>query len=63
MNSEKADPPVISGTELTMVLIVGSSLPIGEANVLLDQVLAEIKKRGRSQLKKPPVYLLMGLSR
>ena len=42
----KADPPLISGTELTMVLTVGSSLPIGEANTLFDQVLAEIRQRG-----------------
>ena len=56
----KADPPVISGTELTMVLIVGSSLPIGEANVLFDQVLAEIRKRGRSQLKKAPRIFIDG---
>lgn len=48
----KADPPFISGTELTMMLTVGSSLPIGEANVLFDQVLAEIGRRERSQLKK-----------
>jgi bcr-type benzoyl-CoA reductase subunit C len=48
----KADPPLISGTELTMMLTVGSSLPIGEANVLFDQVLAEIGRRERSQLKK-----------
>jgi bzd-type benzoyl-CoA reductase N subunit len=48
----KADPPFISGTELTMMLTVGSSLPIGEANILFDQVLAEIGRRERSQLKK-----------
>jgi benzoyl-CoA reductase/2-hydroxyglutaryl-CoA dehydratase subunit BcrC/BadD/HgdB len=34
----KADPPFVSGTELTMVLTVGSSLPIEEANALFDQV-------------------------
>src|SRR4030042_775768 len=35
----KADPPLLSGTELIMVLIVGSSLSIHEANALFDQVL------------------------
>ena len=50
----KADPPLISGTELTMALTVGSSLPIGEFNTLLDQFLAEIGRRKKSPLKKGP---------
>jgi bcr-type benzoyl-CoA reductase subunit C len=56
----KADPPLISGTELTMVLIVGSSLPVGEANTLFDQVLAEIRRRGKSSLKKGPRLFIDG---
>ena len=56
----KADPPLISGKELTMVLTVGSSLPIGEANALFDQVLAEIGKRGKSLLKKGPRIFIDG---
>ena len=50
----KADPPLISGTELTMLLIAGSSLPIGEANVLFDQVLAEIGKVKKPKMNKGP---------
>ena len=34
----KPDPPLISGTELTMILTVGSSLPVREANDLFDEV-------------------------
>ncbi len=56
----KADPPLISGTDLTMVLIVGSSLPVGEANTLFDQVLAEIRRRGKSSLKKGPRIFIDG---
>jgi benzoyl-CoA reductase/2-hydroxyglutaryl-CoA dehydratase subunit BcrC/BadD/HgdB len=56
----KADPPLVSGTELTMVLTVGSSLPIAEANGLFDQVLAEIGKRGKSLLKKGPRIFIDG---
>ncbi len=56
----KADPPLISGTELTMMLTVGSSLPIWEANTLFDQVLAEIRRREKSQLKKGPRLLMDG---
>ncbi len=56
----KADPPLLSGTELTMVLTVGSSLPVGEANTLIDQVLAEIGKREKSHLKKGPRIFIDG---
>ena len=37
----KSDPPLVSGTELTTLLTVGSSLPVGEANDLFDEVLEE----------------------
>ncbi len=56
----KADPPLISGAELTMTLTVGSSLPIGEANTLLDQVLVEIGKKEKSHLKKGPRIFIDG---
>ncbi len=56
----KADPPLISGTELTMLLTVGSSLPIDESNALFDQVLAEIGQRGKSSLKKGPRLFIDG---
>jgi len=56
----KADPPLVSGTELTMVLTVGASLPIAEANKLFDQVLAEIGRRGKSHLKKGPRIFIDG---
>jgi bcr-type benzoyl-CoA reductase subunit C len=56
----KTDPPFISGMDLTMVLTAGSSLPIGEFNTLLDQVLAEIGKRKKSPLKKAPRIFVDG---
>jgi bcr-type benzoyl-CoA reductase subunit C len=56
----KTDPPIISGTELTMVMTVGSSLPIGEFNTLLDQFLAEIGRRKKSPLKKGPRIFIDG---
>ena len=56
----KADPPLISGTELTKILTVGSSLPIVEANALLDQVLAEIGRRGKSPFNKGPRIFIDG---
>jgi benzoyl-CoA reductase subunit C len=56
----KADPPLISGTELTRALTVGSSLPIDEFNTLLDRVIAEIGKRRESPLQKGPRILIDG---
>jgi benzoyl-CoA reductase subunit C len=56
----KGDPPLISGKELTMVLTVGSSLPIEEASTLIGQVLAEIDGREKSSLKKGPRILIDG---
>jgi benzoyl-CoA reductase subunit C len=56
----KADPPLISGTELMMVLTIGSSLPIEEANGLFDQVLTEIGRRKSSPNKKAPRILMDG---
>ncbi|MEI9478537.1 MAG: 2-hydroxyacyl-CoA dehydratase family protein [Deltaproteobacteria bacterium] len=56
----KADPPLISGSEVTRVVTVGSSLPIGEANTLLDQVLAEIGRREKALLKKGPRLFIDG---
>jgi len=56
----KANPPLISGTELTMALTVGSSLPVGEANTLFDQVLAEIGRRKKSPLQGGPRIFIDG---
>ena len=56
----KGDPPLISGTELIKVLTVGSSLPVHEANVLFDQVLAEVGRRGKAALRKGPRLLVDG---
>ncbi|MCJ7746984.1 MAG: 2-hydroxyacyl-CoA dehydratase family protein [Desulfobacterales bacterium] len=56
----KADPPLISGTELIMVLTVGSSLPIAEANTLFDKVLADIKGREKSPINKGPRIFIDG---
>jgi benzoyl-CoA reductase subunit C len=56
----KADPPLISGMELTMLLIVGAGLPIRESNALFDQVLAEMGQRKQSPLKKGSRILIDG---
>jgi benzoyl-CoA reductase/2-hydroxyglutaryl-CoA dehydratase subunit BcrC/BadD/HgdB len=56
----KADPPLLSGTELIMVLTVASSLPMDETDTLFDQVLVEIGRRQKSPLKKGPRLLVDG---
>jgi len=56
----KPDPPLISGAELMMVLTVGSSLPVEEANGLFDKVLAEIERRKNSAVKKGPRIFIDG---
>jgi benzoyl-CoA reductase subunit C len=56
----KADPPLLSGTELTKVLTVGSSLPLNEAGVLLDQILEEVDRREKSPLEKGPRIFIDG---
>jgi benzoyl-CoA reductase/2-hydroxyglutaryl-CoA dehydratase subunit BcrC/BadD/HgdB len=55
----KSNPPQISGSELTMVMTVGSSLPIEESNALFDEVLAEVKAR-KQPLPKGPRVLIDG---
>ncbi len=56
----KSDPPLISGTELTMVLTVGSSLPVKEANGLFDEVLEELGRRKEPPLPKGPRIMIDG---
>jgi len=56
----KADPPLLSGTELTKVLTVGSSLPMSEASALLDRILEEAGRREKSPLEKGPRIFIDG---
>jgi len=56
----KGNPPMITGRELTKVLTVGTSLPVKEANQLIDDVLAEIDNRETSPLQAGPRILLDG---
>jgi len=50
----KADPPLVSAAELHKILTVGASLPVAEANALLDEVLAELGRRTEHRSKKAP---------
>jgi benzoyl-CoA reductase subunit C len=51
-NFRKSDPPLVSGVEAMKILTVGSSLPIEEANQLMDDAIEEIGKREEAHLTK-----------
>jgi benzoyl-CoA reductase subunit C len=56
----KADPPLVTGTEILKILTVGMSLPVQEANELFDEVLEELGKRTDSPVDKKPRILVDG---
>ena len=56
----KGDPPLVTGTEILKILIVGMSLPVREANELFDEVLEELGQRKVSPLDKAPRILVDG---
>ena len=41
----KQEPPLISGTEITWVLVAGMTIPVEEFNELLENVIAEVRGR------------------
>jgi benzoyl-CoA reductase subunit C len=49
----KPDPPLISGPETLQVLIALMSLPVREGNLLLEEVINEVKKRENALERKP----------
>lgn len=56
----KSSPPLISGTEILMALIVGGSLPVEESNKLFEDLLMEIKNRNTPPVQKGPRILIDG---
>jgi bcr-type benzoyl-CoA reductase subunit C len=56
----KHDPPLISGAEMTRVLVAGLSLPVQEANDLFDEVQKEVSGRKESDIKKLPRVMVVG---
>jgi len=56
----KASPPLISGEELTKVLIAAMSLPAEESIKMLGEVIAEVKGRGGLSARKPARIMVIG---
>ena len=56
----KSDPPLISGTEMTKVLVAAMSLPVKESIALLENVISEVKQRPVVKGAKQPRIMVVG---
>jgi len=56
----KSAPPLISGVEMTRVLVAAMSLPVDECNSLLDGVIKEVKGRSALPAKKSARIMVVG---
>jgi benzoyl-CoA reductase subunit C len=54
------DPPLLSGAEVTQILVAVMSLPVAEANQLLRGVIDEVKQRGDGPQSKSARLLISG---
>jgi bcr-type benzoyl-CoA reductase subunit C len=55
----KADPPLVSGTEITKALVVLSSIPVDEGINLMDSLISEIKQR-KIEVNRHPRIMVVG---
>jgi benzoyl-CoA reductase subunit C len=56
----QSSPPLISGEELTKVLIAAVSLPVEESIQMLGEVIAEVKGRGAPSTQKRARIMVIG---
>jgi benzoyl-CoA reductase/2-hydroxyglutaryl-CoA dehydratase subunit BcrC/BadD/HgdB len=56
----KENPPRITGTQMRKILIVCMSLPVEEANTLLEDILAEVKNQPAVKASPQPRVFLYG---
>lgn len=56
----KLEPPLISGTEVTKVLVAGTSIPVEESAKLISSVIDEAKQRGRLPAKASARIMVVG---
>jgi benzoyl-CoA reductase subunit C len=54
----KSDPPLISGAEMTRVLVAVMGLPVQESIRLLEEVIAEVKQRQPAGAKRPRIMVV-----
>jgi benzoyl-CoA reductase subunit C len=56
----KPDPPLVSGTEITEVLVAGMGIPAAEHIELVKRLIVEVKGRPRPKAQKLPRVFLWG---
>ena len=56
----KSDPPLISGVEMTRVLVAAMSLPVDECNALLTSVTKEVRERSNPTPRKSARIMVVG---
>lgn len=56
----KTSPPLISGAEVTKLLIAAVSIPVAEATQLIDSVIEEVKQRGSVLPSKSARIMVVG---
>lgn len=56
----KSEPPLISGTEVTKVLVAAMGLPIQESIELLSNIIDEIKQRAAGPAERTPRIMVVG---
>jgi benzoyl-CoA reductase/2-hydroxyglutaryl-CoA dehydratase subunit BcrC/BadD/HgdB len=56
----RPDPALISGAEMTKVLVAAMSLPVDECNCLLESVISEVRERGKASVQKTTRILVVG---
>ena len=60
MPCEKTDPPLVSGTEITKVLVAGMGIPAAEHLALIRQYIVEVKMRPKPRMEKMPRIFIWG---
>lgn len=53
----KVDPPLLTGAEMTRILVASMTVPVDQANVMLQDVIKDVKARSKQPL--PVKYRLM----
>lgn len=56
----KADPPLISGSEVLEVLVAGMGIPVEEYNTMLEEAIEEVKSRKDGPQRKPARLMVYG---
>lgn len=56
----REDPPLLSGAEMTHILIVTLSIPVEESNELLSNVIKEVKERKEHPQRRPRLLVWGG---